>query len=348
MPLVGVCRRSGWYNRPPGMKKSMGETLFVALMPPHPAPGKSAASTSNKSQICFEFNFTGLYTIVLLLMLATPNSPGAIPRPAPTIQWVVAARNTLTSRCWSGVCVALCLACLHGFGQTDPRAPANAEFAEKAQKAYADAKARFKAETNNPEAMWLFARACFDQADYATTSAKRAEIAEEGIVASRLLLKIATNSVPGHYYLGMNLGQQARTKSLGALKIVTQMENEFNFVLTLDPAFDFAGPDRNLAMLYLDAPDWPVSVGSKTKARQHLQAALKLCPDYPGNRLNLIEAELKWGERQDATAGLAALDELWPVARKKLAGDDWAASWAEWEERREAFQKKVRSSSKTR
>jgi tetratricopeptide (TPR) repeat protein len=281
-------------------------------------------------------------------MLATPNSPGARRRKAPAPQRVVAARSARTTRCCWGICLLLWLACLHALAQTDPRGPGNAEFAGKTRKTYDDAKARLQADTNNSEAMWQFARACFDRADYAKNNVERAEVAEEGIAISRLLLKIATNSVPGHYYLGMNLGQLARTKSLGALKIVTQMENEFEQARDLDPNFDYAGPDRNLAMLYLDAPSWPVSVGSKIKARQHFQRALKLSPDYPGNRLNLIEAELKWDEKKDAAAGLEALDQLWPEARKKLAGDDWAASWAEWEARRTAAREESASNSKSK
>ena len=88
----------------------------------------------------------------------------------------------------------------------------------------------FNSETNNPEFTRQFARACFDWADYVTTDAKRAAIASEGIAASLKLLAASSNSVPGHYYLAMNLGQLARTKSLGALKIVGQMEEEFKTV----------------------------------------------------------------------------------------------------------------------
>ncbi|HXC97814.1 MAG TPA: hypothetical protein VN048_00635 [Verrucomicrobiae bacterium] len=245
------------------------------------------------------------------------------------------------------LCAVIFVFGIQAFSQTDPRAPGSADFANKARKAYEDAKARYQAATNNPDASGQFARACFDWADYATTDAHRAEIAEEGIAVCQGLLKIATNSVPGHYYLAMNLGQLARTKSLGALKIVTQMEAEFNLVLRLDPGYSFAGPDRNLGLLYLDAPNWPLSLGSNSKARQHLQKALKLAPDYPENHLNLIEAELEWGDKKSATAGLKALDELWPDARKKLAGDEWAADWADWEKRRDAAWKQVRGGSGT-
>src|SRR5204863_9133981 len=99
-----------------------------------------------------------------------------------------------------------------------------------------------------------------------------------------------------HYYLGMNLAQLAQTKMLGALKIVTQMEREFSIVRDLDEEFDQAGADRNLGLLYRDAPAIG-SIGSRGKARQHLEHAVKLAPPSPENRLNLIETYLKWGER---------------------------------------------------
>jgi hypothetical protein len=268
--------------------------------------------------------------------------------PLPSVpQQVVAARWITPRGCWLRFLLLLLIPCLQAVAQTDPRAPGDPEFAEKAAKAYDVAKARFMADTNNPEAVGRFAKACFDDADDATTSAKRAEIANEGIAASRHLLELASNSVPGHYYLAMNLGELARTKSLGALKIVTQMESEFNLLLKLDPGFDYAGPDRNLGLLYLDAPNWPLSLGSKSKARRHLESALKLCPDFPENHLNLIEAELTWGDKKDASAGLKALEDLWPHAREKLAGNEWEANWAGWEKRRDAARKLAGSSSKS-
>ena len=72
-----------------------------------------------------------------------------------------------------------------------------------------------------------------------------------------------------------------------------------------------------------------------------MQQALKLAPGYPDNHLNLIEAQLKWGDKKAAAAGLKALDEIWPDARKKLTGEDWASAWADWEKRREAAEKKA-------
>jgi tetratricopeptide (TPR) repeat protein len=219
-------------------------------------------------------------------------------------------------------------------------------FASRFQKTYQMAKARFYAQTNDAEAAWKFGQACFDWADCVTSNAGREEVALQGINACRTLLNRDTNSVPGHYYLGMNLGQLASTKSLGALKIVQEMEIEFKIALRLDPLFDLGGPDRNLGLLYHQAPGWPISLGSRAKAKQHLQKALKLSPDYPENVLNLIEADLDWGDRSGALRELKVLDALWPTARLKFTGEQWESSWADWTTRREQAKKKAAASSR--
>ncbi|PYI89113.1 MAG: hypothetical protein DME26_01945, partial [Verrucomicrobia bacterium] len=154
------------------------------------------------------------------------------------------------------------------------------------------------------------------------------------------LLAREPNSVPGRYYLGMNLGQLARTRGIGALKLVTEMEREFSAARDLDESFDNAGPDRNLGLLYRDAPGL-VSIGSRARATQHLERAVELAPGYPENRLNLLEAFLKWNDRNGVRRELKALEQLWPRARTNLAGDSWTASWADWEDRRQKIRKKV-------
>jgi tetratricopeptide (TPR) repeat protein len=223
----------------------------------------------------------------------------------------------------------------------DSDATNQARFARKAEAAFKSARARFEQETNSAEAAWQFGRACYDWADFAASSTQRAGIAQLGIAACRSLVASSTNSAPGHYYLALNLSQLARTKTLGALKIVEQMEQEFSSALSLDPKYDFAGADRGLALLYAEAPGWPVSVGSRSKAKSHLQNALKLCPGYPENLLSLAAVELKFGDRAGALRDLKALDELWPGAQKQFAGDAWESSWADWDKRRGELRQKA-------
>jgi hypothetical protein len=222
----------------------------------------------------------------------------------------------------------------------DPKAPPDTQFAKQAEQAYQAARTQLLADSNNPEAAWEFARTSYDWADFAHNNSDRAEVAEAAIKISRRMLATKTNATVGRYYLAMNLGQLARTKTIGALKLVEEMETEFDAVLAADAKLDYAGADRNLGLLYLDSPGWPLSIGNKGKARQHLEAAVKLAPEYPENQINLIEAELKWGDKKGAVQQLKALAKLWPTAKTNFAGPKWESSWADWAKRRPAAEKK--------
>jgi len=216
-------------------------------------------------------------------------------------------------------------------------------FAARAETEFHRAQIRFQSDTNDAVAAWQFARAGFDLADFATNSAGRAMIANEGIAACRTLLARETNSAPGHYYLAMNFGQlaDAEAPSVAAYKLVKEIEREFKIAAQLDPQFDYAGPERNLGLLYRDAPGWPVSIGSRRKARAFLEQAVKLAPDYPENHLNLAESCLSWRDRDAAKVELKAFDALGPAARTNFTGAAWERSWSEWSARRAAAGKKL-------
>jgi tetratricopeptide (TPR) repeat protein len=228
---------------------------------------------------------------------------------------------------------------------TDTGTTNRMEFSVRAEKRFQEAHRRYQADTNNVEAAWQFARACFDYADFATNKTTRADIAKQGINTCRQLIAQHPASAPGHYYLGMNLGQVADTKrNLSALRMAKEMEREFLLVCDLDERFDYAGSDRNLGLLYLEAPSL-ISIGSRSKARQRLRRTVELVPDYPENRLVLIEAYLKWGDTAEARRELKALEELWPEARRKLSGETWAPLWPDWEKRLQNARDKLRDPS---
>ncbi|HYG24175.1 MAG TPA: hypothetical protein VEH04_15455 [Verrucomicrobiae bacterium] len=203
-----------------------------------------------------------------------------------------------------------------------------------------EARSRFQTNPTNSEIAWHFARACFDLAEFARNNSDRAEIAETGISVARDLVSRVPNLAPGRYYLGMNLGQLARTKSLGALRLVDQMEKEFLASQRLDPKFDYAGSDRNLGLLYLEAPVIG-SIGSRSKARSHLRRAVELAPDYPENRLILIEAYTRWGDSMTAAREFRVLQENWSGYRKTFSGDKWEVSWSDWNTRFEKLKEQL-------
>ena len=219
----------------------------------------------------------------------------------------------------------------------------NSIFAARAEMEFHRAQAWFQSDTNDPAAAWQFARACFDFADFATNDTQRADVARQGIGACRELLARDTNCAPGHYYLAMNFGQLARAEapSLAAYKLVREMEREFKTAAGLDGNFDYAGPARSLGLLYRDAPKWPFSIGSRRKAREWLEQAAKLAPDYPDNRLNLFESHLQWREHAEAKHDLQILEALWPKAQTNFTGEAWERSWADWTARKAAAEQSL-------
>lgn len=216
----------------------------------------------------------------------------------------------------------------------------SAIYSQRAETAYDHARATYRSRMDDPVAAWEFARACYDWADWATNKGLRAAIAREGIAACQQSL-VFTNSAAGHYYMAMNMGQLARTETLGALKLVREMEREFLTAADLDPGADYGGAERGLGLLYRDAPGWPMSIGNRPRARTNLESAVALASNYPENVLNLAESELKWGEKVEARKELAALDILWPAAQKTFTGQHWESSWDDWTTRRDALRKKL-------
>jgi hypothetical protein len=215
------------------------------------------------------------------------------------------------------------------------------DFAARAEADFARARYHFQSDTNDATAAWEFARAGFLFADYVSNSTEHAAVARESVAASRQAVTLEPDAAPAHYYLGLSLGQLARTETLEALTLVKEMEREFKMAAKLDGHFDYAGPERYLGILYRNAPGWPVSIGNRPAAREWLERANQLAAEYPENHLNLVESHLQWHERDDARRELAALDTLWPSARTNLVGPAWDANWAAWSARREAARKNL-------
>ena len=235
------------------------------------------------------------------------------------------------------VCFAVSALLINASAQTNSNftktnTPAQS-FAARAETVFRAAQKKSRSEPRNNEAAWKYARAAFDFAEFAKNDEKREQIASEGIYACRQVIEREHTNAAAHYYLAMNLGQVARTKSVGALKIVNEMEREWGLAGSFDEKFDYAGADRNLGLLYLETPGWPVSIGSRSKAKQHLQRAVELAPNYPENHLNLMDAYLKWSDRKKLEREIKTTEELWPKAKMEFAGEEWESSWADWGQR---------------
>jgi hypothetical protein len=228
--------------------------------------------------------------------------------------------------------VLLLSAALTAAGET------NSIFFQRAETAFHLAEKIFPVQTNFTAAALEMARASFDFAEVATNETQRAAVAQRGIAACRDWLARDAKAAAAHYYLAMNVGElaQAEAPSLAAYKMVHEVEREFTTATELDVRYDFAGPARNLGELYFQAPAWPLSVGSKKKAREWLERAAALAPEYPENLLCLAEAQLQWGKPDEAAVSLRLLAANWHAAETNLTGEAREKDWREWTARRVA------------
>ena len=225
--------------------------------------------------------------------------------------------------------VSLLVSCLFSC----PLMAAESEFRTRTLQNYEAAKSNYLANGFSEKAALAFGEACFDWADFARNDEQRAQLADEGISAMREALLNHPKSAGGHYYLGLNLGQLARTKTLGALPIVREMEKTFKASIALDPRFNHAGAHRSLGLLYFEAPGWPTSIGSNSKAREHLKKAVELAPTHPENHLCLMEAYVKWKDRKELAEAITRYRKLLPQARERYSGEQWIYAWNDWDER---------------
>lgn len=214
----------------------------------------------------------------------------------------------------------------------------NTGVAVRAGQAFAEAREAYNANPDEATNAWNLGRASFDVADLATNSEQRATVARTGIAACRHLLAHDPKSAAAHYYLAMDEGELAEAEgpSMAAYKLIRDIEHEFKLAAEFDERVDFAGPIRCLGLLYRDAPGWPVSIGSKRKAREYLEKAAALAPEYPENQLNLLESQIRWRQASEAAAAWQRLASVWPAARARLSGPGWEPSWEDWTNRRAA------------
>ena len=198
-------------------------------------------------------------------------------------------------------------------------------------------------EPQSIEPLWRTSFVAFLLADAAGDQRKRrAYFADLGERQARAAITLAPTRVEGHYYLAVNMGYTAQSKSfirrLGALDLVPEIEKEGKIALMIDPRFDHAGPHRLLGALYLRAPGWPASIGDPEEALMHLMSAVEIAPDYPENHLYLAEALLANNRVAEAEREVNKVLMLDAEAQKT-----WAQRLSRWQMEAEALKKRIRN-----
>jgi hypothetical protein len=205
----------------------------------------------------------------------------------------------------------------------------------------AAAQADLAASPTNAALSVRVARLCFEGTTVATNDAAKAKFAEAGIAVARAGLRLHPREAGLEYYLALNLGQLASTRGTGALKLVREMEAHLLAARALDATVSDAGPDRSLAYLYLNAPGWPLSVGSNDKSRHHFEHAVRLAPHNPEHHLAFAEACLRWRKKVEAREHLAQAEAVWATARELYQGAERQTDWSDWNTRLAALKGKL-------
>jgi len=149
------------------------------------------------------------------------------------------------------------------------------------------------------ELLWRGSRACAWLTEEFPNKDQRASWAEKGIRYAKRAVAVNGNRVEGHYYLGINLGQSARTKTIGAYLMVPKVVKEGQIALKIDEKFDHGGPGRLVGNVYAKAPPWPASIGDTDEGVGYLRRVVEIAPDYPQNHLHYADAlfaDGKYGE----------------------------------------------------
>jgi tetratricopeptide (TPR) repeat protein len=128
---------------------------------------------------------------------------------------------------------------------------------------------------------------------------------EKGRYYAELLCTEQPRRVEGHYWLALNLAGLAQCgRASRGLRLVPAIVEQLQIALTLDEAYDQAGPHRILGRVYCEAPAWPLSEGDLGKSLQHLRAAVELAPKNSTNHLYLAGTLSQLGKSDEAYSEL--------------------------------------------
>jgi tetratricopeptide (TPR) repeat protein len=119
---------------------------------------------------------------------------------------------------------------------------------------------------------------------------ERERAAANGVHAAQWCRRIAPSDPACDYWLGAALGLQARERAATGLSALPEIEAAFKRAAAAAPELEEGGPDRALALFYLQAPGWPTGPGDPELGLEHARRAVAIRPDFPPNLSALGEA----------------------------------------------------------
>ena len=144
-------------------------------------------------------------------------------------------------------------------------------------------------------------------------SSARKDAFEKGVEYGKEAITLNPDALYGNFWYASNLGYLGMIQGvLSSLASIDPFRKSMEIVLKANENFFRAGPHRALGRLYHQAPGWPISIGNKNKAGEHLERAVELAGDFFANRLYLAEFYVDMGKRD------AAIEQLQWAAGAEL------------------------------
>jgi hypothetical protein len=155
------------------------------------------------------------------------------------------------------------------------------------------------------ELQWQLASSCLDVVDAHPDAANgdRLPYARKALRYAKAAVARAEDRVEGHFYLAIALGRVLELEFLPDLDQIGTLEAEAERAREIDPTYEHAGPLRFLALLYMNAPPWPIGpelAGEEEEIEALWEEALQLASGWVENHLGF--AEFLVNEERDAEA----------------------------------------------
>lgn len=158
---------------------------------------------------------------------------------------------------------------------------------------------------------WRMAKYSYYLAAHTTDKPARNAILRQGIAAGEMAVKLQPEKPEGHFWLGANLGERARSQgALRALGTVSDLRREMETVLKIDESYQNGSAYMVLGQIDLEVPG--LVGGSKKRALERLEKGLAFGKQNAFLRLRLAEAYLAVKKGEEARQQLNAILAMKP------------------------------------
>ncbi len=160
------------------------------------------------------------------------------------------------------------------------------------------------------EILWRGSRAGSWAARRVPEEARKARFAESAVKLANAAVVADPGRPEGHYYHAIAAGLLASADHGYGLDAMKIMMEDASRLVHIDERWNYAAAHRLLGNFYHKSPGPPIGKGSNRKAREHLDRAVQLSPEYPGNWISLIELDVDDEDIERGRANLARFHGL--------------------------------------